>query len=308
MTEPVACCAAPAQRALSRRPLSRAQWTVLGALSIPLWAMWPSLALHLKGLPPLEALAVMFGCGFLSFRVLDVGSAEGPAAPTLRGWLPSLVYAGALAGGDLCFLLATHRLPAAQANLLSYLWPVMIGAMGAAAGLFRPGPRIFGALLMGFAGAAILLWDGKLEPSVSGMALALGSGALWAAYCVFRLAWKEPTGNLLARGSGISAVLCAVLHFLIEPTVRPDGVQILCMAVSGFIALGLGNYLWDQGFRRGDSQRLAVMAYATPLCSTLLLASWGAARLTGNLLIAALVIVGAGLLSRTDTPRNAPAP
>src|SRR5579871_1839854 len=239
MTDSVACCAAPVRTAVPRRPLSTSQWTALGALSIPLWAMWPSLALHMKSLPPLEALACMFACGFLTFRVLKVGSAEGAAAPTLRGWLPSLVYAGALAGGDLCFLLATHRLPAAQANLLSYLWPVMIGTLGAAVGIFRLSARLLGALLLGFSGAALLLWDGKLEPSVSGMALALGSGALWAAYCVFRLAWKEPTGNLLARGSGISALLCMVLHFLLEPTVRPDGVQILCMAVSGFIALGL---------------------------------------------------------------------
>jgi hypothetical protein len=42
------------------------------------------------------------------------------------------------------------------------------------------------------------------------------------------------------------------------------------------------------------------MAYATPLCSALLLASLGAALLTWNLLAGAVVIVLAGLLSRTD--------
>ena len=55
-----------------------------------------------------------------------------------------------------------------------------------------------------------------------------------------------------------------------------------------------------QFFRRGDSHQLAVMAYATPLCSALLLASLGAALLTWNLLAGAVVIVIAGFLSRTD--------
>jgi len=66
------------------------------------------------------------------------------------------------------------------------------------------------------------------------------------------------------------------------------------------IPLALGNYVWDEGFRRGDGQLLAVMAYATPLCSALLLASLGAALLTWNLLTGAIVIVLAGLLSRAD--------
>jgi drug/metabolite transporter (DMT)-like permease len=71
-------------------------------------------------------------------------------------------------------------------------------------------------------------------------------------------------------------------------------------AVAGKIPFALGNYVWDEGFRRGDDRLLAVMAYATPLCSALLLASLLAALLTWNLLAGAVVIVLAGLLSRTD--------
>jgi hypothetical protein len=63
---------------------------------------------------------------------------------------------------------------------------------------------------------------------------------------------------------------------------------------------GLYPLLWDEGFRRGDSQLLAVMAYATPLCSALLLAVFGLESLTWTLGLGALVIVAAGLLSRSD--------
>jgi drug/metabolite transporter (DMT)-like permease len=310
MTSVVACFAGPtAARAAARRP-TPLEWTALGALAIPLWALWPALAIRTAAVPPLEALALMFACGLLSFSALHALSPEAPApsARYWRGWLPALVYAAALSGGDLCFLLATHRLPAAQANLLSYLWPVMIVVIGAAVGLFRLRLRQLAGLALGFSGALILLWDGHITPSFSGMALALLSGALWAAYCVFRLIWREPAGNLLARGCGLSVLLCAALHFLFEPTVLPGARAVTALAIAGFLALGLGNYLWDQGFRRGDSHLLAVMAYATPLCSALLLTALGAAILSWNLLLGALVIVAAGLLSRNAATAAAEEP
>jgi drug/metabolite transporter (DMT)-like permease len=110
--------------------------------------------------------------------------------------LPAVVYGLALAGGDTCFILATHRIPAAQANLISYLWPVMIVVLGAAMGLFRLRLRQIIGLVLGFFGAAILIWDGHVAMSISGIGLALLSGACWAAYCIFRLTWKQPASNV----------------------------------------------------------------------------------------------------------------
>jgi drug/metabolite transporter (DMT)-like permease len=305
-----ACFAGLSEARATVRVPTPLQWTGLGALAIPLWALWPSLAIRTAAVPPLESLTLMFACGFLSFSALHALVPEERVLPVQawRSWLPPLVYAAALSGGDLCFLLATHRLPAAQANLLSYLWPVMIVVMGAAVGLFRLRLRQLAGLALGFSGALILFWDGHITLSFPGIALALLSGALWALYCVFRLIWKAPVGNILARGCGISVLACAGLHFLLEPTVLPDARAVTAMAISGFLALGLGNFLWDQGFRRGDSQLLAVMAYATPLCSALLLTVLGAALLTWNLLLGALVIVAAGLLSRTPAAAGAEEP
>jgi drug/metabolite transporter (DMT)-like permease len=302
MTQTAACFSALADARPRTRHLSPWQWTCIGAVAIPLWAMWPSLALRTVPVPPLETLTLAFACGWVSFKMLHMfaGGTSGQSSQvSLRAWIPAVVYAVALSGGDLSFLLALHRIPAAQANLLSYLWPVMFVVMGAAAGVFVLGLRQVAGLALGFAGAAILIWDGHISFSTSGIALALLSGALWAAYCVFRLIWKGPTGNLLARGCGISMLLCAVLHLLLETTVVPSTTNLLAMAIAGFVALGLGTFLWDLGFRQGDGHLLAVMAYATPLCSALLLAAFSGALLTWNLLLGALVIVAAGLLSRT---------
>ena len=226
---------------------------------------------------------------------------DGDRLWSIRAWLPAVAFAVGLSGSDILFLLASHLIPAPQANLISYLWPVMIVVFGAAAGLFRPQRRQFAGLFLGFVGTAILVWDGHVSISIIGIGLALLSGACWAAYCVFRLLWKGPAGHVLARGCAISTLLCASLHFLVERTVVPGVGALGAAAIAGIIPLGLGNFLWDEGFRRGDGELLAVLTYATPLCSALLLTALGAAVLTWNLLIGAVIIVSAGVLSHTDS-------
>src|SRR5258708_36059088 len=73
--------------------LSPKTWTCVGALAIPLWATWPSLAIQTLVIPPFESLAVMFlfGCAVLTClrRSDGVDMAE---SSVKRSWLP--------AGGD----------------------------------------------------------------------------------------------------------------------------------------------------------------------------------------------------------------
>jgi drug/metabolite transporter (DMT)-like permease len=250
-------------------------------------------------MPAFECLTVAFLVGWLVLA----GIAP-PAAARERtqstSWWPALACAIGLSGSNGFHILATHSIPAAQANLISYLWPVMIVAIGAMLRLFRLRLRQVLGLALGFAGTVILMGDGRLSMSPRGIGLALLSGACWALYCIFRLKWKGETTDVLARGCLLSTVVCGVLHILCEPTIIPSMGALAAAAAVGIVPLALGNFVWDEGFRRGDSQLLAVMAYATPLCSALLLAALGTVALSFNLLGGAVVIVLAGLLSRTQ--------
>jgi drug/metabolite transporter (DMT)-like permease len=291
----------------ARRPFSRRAWTCIGALAVPLWATWPALALRTFEMPAFECLAVMFLVGCVSLIPLErggsgFGSGSGDSARSVASpWLTAVVFALGASGADSLFILATHHIPAAQANLIAYLWPVMIVGFGSLMGLFRLRLRQGFGLGLGFAGAVILMQDGRLSLSPAGMLLALLSGACWALYCLYRLQRKQQTGHILARGCALSALLCAVIHFSFEPTVIPGWSALAAAAAAVAVPLALGNYVWDQGFRHGDSQLLAVMAYATPLCSALLLAALGLALFTPSLAIGAVVIVFAGWLARSET-------
>jgi drug/metabolite transporter (DMT)-like permease len=57
--------------------------------------------------------------------------------------------------------------------------------------------------------------------------------------------------------------------------------------------------MWDHGFRKGNSQQLAVLAYTSPLRSALLLVGLGLEFVTPTLVIGGGLIVMAALLSRT---------
>lgn len=290
-------------RSESVRQLSPRAWTCVGLLAIPLWATWPALALRALTIPAFECLTVAFLFGWMVLgRLEKPGDDQGtPAARSVLSWVPAMACALGLTGSNAFHILATHYIPAAESNLISYLWPVEIIGLGAILGLFRLQPRHFAGLFMGMAGAVILIGGGSLSLSGMGVALAFISGLSWASYCLFRLIWKGQASLVLKRGCAISTFLCAALHFAMEPTVIPDLGALAASAAVGIVPLALGNLVWDEGFRRGDSQLLAVMAYATPLCSALLLVALGLELLTRSLLIGAVLIVTAGFVSHTKS-------
>jgi len=282
-----------------KRPVAPRTWTCVGALALPLWATWPALALRAFEMPAFECLTVAFLVGWLVLRAIE-SAGVGAASRSAESWLPALACAVGLTGANGFHILATHSIPAAQANLISYLWPVMIVIFGAMLRLFRLRMRQVSGLGLGFAGTAILLGDARLTLAPAGIGLALLSGLCWALYCLFRLKWRGAAARVLARGCAVSTFLCAVLHLLLEPTIVPSLGAFAAAAAIGIVPLALGNFVWDQGFRRGDSRLLAVLAYATPVCSALLLAALGLAAMTWSLLAGAALIACAGLLSREN--------
>ncbi len=282
------------------RRLSPRVWTVIGALAIPLWATWPALGWRSLEMPAFECLAIAYLCGWLVMSILEGYAAKTESESTfLQSWVPPFMLALALAGNGALHLFATHYIPAAEANLISYLWPVEIVVLASVLGLFKLRAIQLMGLALGLIGAVVLIGGQPLTMSYKGIGLAFLSGLSWALYCVFRLRWTVASSHVVSRGLGISTLVCAVLHFAIEPTTLPSPGGLLSAAAVGIVPTALGNWVWDEGFRRGDSQLLAVMAYATPLCSALLLAALGMEVFTLRLFIGGAVIVSAGVLSRT---------
>lgn len=292
----------PSTSARRFAPGPRAMWTLVGAAAIPLWATWPLLAVLSSGAMPLfQFLTIIFAVGAVVLVILRAAAAVTPASAQLGTspyrWLPAVMVAVGLLVSDILFIEAIRLIPAAQANLILYLWPVMMVLLAALLGLLALRARHLASVAIGLGGAALVIGPGMLGMSWVGVGLAAAGGLAWAVYCVFRL-WQGPDApDALAGGFTLSAAVSLLLHLGIETTVVPPLSALLSAALVGAVPLALGNLAWDYGIRRGDRVLLAVLAYATPLVGALILVATGFAEATIGLLLGGLLIVASGIIA-----------
>ena len=101
--------------------------TLIGAVAVLMWGTLAALTVSLKEVPAFQLLAMTFGIAFASGSLwLLVTGGPGRFAllkQPARFWL--LAITGLFAYHALYFI-ALRLAPAAEANLINYLWPVLI--------------------------------------------------------------------------------------------------------------------------------------------------------------------------------------
>lgn len=290
---------APGYFGLPLRP--RTLWTLVGIAAIPLWATWPLLAVLSTSVPLFQFLTVIFAVGAVLLLFLPKASPQ-PGKSTgkegwLAAWLPAFMVALGLLVSDIFFIWALRFIPAAQANLILYLWPMMVVLLGVMLGLFALRANHLVSVAVGLAGAALVIGAEVTTVDWLGVALAAAGGLAWAVFVVFRVWQGENAPDALMRGFALSAAISLALHLAIETTVIPPIGTLICTLLVGVVPLALGNLAWDYGIRRGDRVLLSVLAYATPLVSALILIAAGFASPTIGLLAGGITIVAAGIIS-----------
>ncbi|MCY7370912.1 MAG: EamA family transporter [Polaromonas sp.] len=273
--------------------------------AVALWAALASLGVLLAHVPPflLTGIALMTG-GLLAV----------PAAlrdHSLWRVAPRTLALGVLTLFGFHFLLfiGLRLAPAVEVNLVNYLWPLFIVVL---APLYVPGLRLRGthvlAALLGFAGAAVAILGARqasaalaLEGRAAlGYGLALGSALIWANYSLQtkRLAlagrgFATAAVGLFGLVSGALSLLC---HWLLEPAADLSWRDAGLLLALGLGPLGGAFYLWDRALKLGDPRHIGLLSYGTPLASTALLLLTSGRDWSASLGVAALLIVGAGLI------------
>src|SRR5262249_35222202 len=274
-----------------------------GVSAIALWGALATLSVMAGPIPPFQMGAMTFaigaGIGIIRARGRGVGWAGLMNWPG-RVWLLGV---GGLFGYHALYFAALQLAPPAEANLVNYLWPLLIVLLSAPLAGERLGwPHLAGALL-GFAGVALLALGRGASFAADyalGYALALGCAFAWSLYSVLSRRFGETPTDAIASFCAAASLLSLVCHLLFERTVWP-ATSTAWLAV---IALGLGPtggafYLWDHAVKRRDIRALGALSYAAPILSTALLIACGLAQPTSALLLAALLVTaGAVLASR----------
>ena len=190
--------------------------------------------------------------------------------------------------------IAFASMPVIEANLVAYTWPLMVAAAVIAFDNPRR-PVLLGlAAALGFFGVALVISGGRqsswFQGDLIGYFAAFGSALCMAFYSVMvgRLAISP---DRLLLPSSLVGVALTLLWCAGEVAPWPAGMDLALGLYLGAGPMGLGYYFWSRALKLEGSGKVAVVAYLTPIASTLLLTLSGE-RLTTTAIAGAVLVIG----------------
>lgn len=275
--------------------------TALGFGAILLWSTLATLtALKGPAVPAFQTSAITFAIGGVLLLVLAIVRGRwsalmpGPAAFALAVYGLFVYHA--------LYFAALRLAPAAEAGLLSSLWALLTVLMSA----LLPGHRlharhVVGALL-GLVAAALLVGNAGSAPGepgtrMIGLALAITCAFVWASYSVMSRLVAATPSEALALPCLVTSTLSVLCAMAFEGWTIPTGQTTwLALIGLGIGPVGAAFFLWDVGMKHGNIATLGVLAYASPVISTVLLVVLGLAAPSWALAAACVLMVAAAVV------------
>jgi drug/metabolite transporter (DMT)-like permease len=278
---------------------------LLALFTILLWSFLALLGSRVSHLPSILVTGVALSTsGLLS-------------SPAYKSWrIPFktlLVGIGGIFGYHFLFFTALRYAPVVEANLVNYLWPLLIVLLSPVilSGHVLKAHHLLGAL-MGLLGAGLIISGGRFSldlANLPGYLSAAAAALVWACYSL--LTKRLPPFPTAAVGSfcllsglfSVGVYLAGALSGQ-AAIALPQGVDWLYLILLGIGPLGAAFFTWDAALKRGDPRIIGSLAYITPLTSTLALVLVGGRTFTWVSALAMLLIVSGALVGSLDLWRG----
>ena len=267
----------------------RSELAALGA--VILWASLAALGSLLSDIPPF----LLTGIGLLIGSLISLPVSGFQMRKLIVKPRVLLLGVYGLFGYHAALFAALQNAPPVQVNLVNYLWPLLIVVL---APLFFPTARLTlrkaAAAVAGFFGAGLAILSGSQITGgfEVGYLYGLLAAVIWSTYSL----GTKRIGDFPTAGVGlfglVAGVLALVAHFAFEERVAIEPADWPLLVALGLGALGGAFYLWDYALKRGDAQRIGLIAFITPLLSTLALVVVTGSQPSAMLLMAAALIFG----------------
>ncbi len=281
--------------------ISRSDQAALAAIG--LWATLAPIGSILGELPPFFVTAVGLLVGSLIAFFVSKGQLS-----RLRVEPKTLVIGVyGLFGYHAALFAALQLAPAVQANLVNYLWPLLIVVLTP---VFLSGTSLrlkhVIAAAVGFAGAALAISSGGEISGGSqlGYLFALLAAIIWASYSLLTKRVAHFDSSAVGLFALVSGLLALAAHFVFESPVAPTATQWLLLLLLGLGPLGGAFYLWDYALKNGDPQRIGLLSFLTPLLSTTLLLVVTGKELSWLLVASGVLIIGAAVFGNRSWSKN----
>jgi drug/metabolite transporter (DMT)-like permease len=274
---------------------------LLGFLTILLWASLATLGNLLIHLPPFYVLGVSFLIGSL------------PAFTRFRKMFPKLnvLLLGAFGyfGYHFCLFLSFRYAPALEANLLNYLWPMILVILSP---IFFPEEKLkfyhFVGIFLSVLGSVILVAGKGMSfqwENFQGYALALGAAIIWPTYSVLKKKWGQSSVWSIGSFCLVSGALSLITHYFLEPRVVLQTRDAWLLLFLGLGPFGMAFYTWDLALANGDVRVIGALSYLTPVLSTFGLVFFTGQDLNTTTLTAMILILGGAGTGLLDfLPKN----
>jgi drug/metabolite transporter (DMT)-like permease len=281
-------------------PKTRA--TLIGLTAVLMWSLLGLFTAGTGDVPPFLLNGLAFGLSGLAATLGLVLSGRGLSAFRQP---PAVWAVGTLGlfGFHALYFTALRNAPPVEANLINYLWPLLIVLFS---GLL-PGERLrwhhLAGVAIGFAGAVILIGAGARFSADAwlGYAAAVASAVTWATYSVVSRRMAAVPTEAVAGFCLATAALSLLVHPFVEETRLPaDALAWTMLALLAALPVGAAFFVWDHGVKKGDIQVLGAAAYAAPVLSTLVLVSAGFGALSPAVAFACLMVTGGAMLAAKD--------
>lgn len=272
-------------------------WTTLGVFTVLTGDIPPfelvSLSLFVASIIGLIMLKVQRHSFILLFEV------------PLLAWIIGIT---GLFGYHFFYFFALKNAPIVEANLLNYLWPLLIVLLSS----LLPNERlrwfhILGAIF-GLIGAFLLVSkNGSLELNSQyslGYIFAILAAFTWSSYSVISKKMSNIPTYSVTGFCIVASFLSLFCHFIFEQTIIPTTTQLIVIILIGLGPVGGAFYVWDYGMKNGNIKLLGSLAYFIPLFSTFLLIVFSSAKMSISIAIACILIVCGSLISSKELLLN----
>lgn len=283
---------------------THAKGNLLGLLTILLWSSLALFTVYSEDIPPFELLTISFFIASFIGMVL-LRKQKKTFTDLLKIPLKAYVFGVlGLFGYHFFYFIAVKNAPAVEANLLNYLWPLLIVVFSS----FLPNERlrwfhILGTLLALFGAFLLVSKGGSLEfesKYVFGYICALVAALIWSSYSVISKTLKHIPTYAVTGFCLVTAILSFVAHLIFETTVYPSSTEFFASVMLGLGPVGGAFYLWDFAVKNGDIKILGSLSYLAPLLSTLLLVFIGIAQMSTAIALSCFFIILGSIISSKE--------
>ena len=274
---------------------------IYGVLAILLWGSLALLSILTTNIPAFQLTAMAFFIasfiGIILLKKQNIKLKELFRIP-LKVWFIGVF---GLFGYHFFYFLAIKNAPVVEANLLNYLWPLLIVLFSS----FLPNEKlrwfhILGALF-GLIGAFLLVSkDGSFSFEIQyiwGYIFALIAAFTWSLYSVISRTFAYVPTYAVTGFCIVTAVLSTICHLIFEITVIPNQSELFGALTLGLGPAGRAFHLLDYGVKIADIKLLGSISYFTPLLSTFILVSLGYANFTLSITLACIFIILGSFIS-----------